>query len=138
LLRKGRLWGAASEAGIGSLDGTIGGGSRPVKPVLGIHQRSFHCLTNPVDAAEYLQEGMSHADHVLLDFDHKEIVIGGKRVNPPKLQGVSGGGIFHISRETKQRPLVAIATQNRRNSRLIVGTRIKHFLAMARELKTKP
>jgi hypothetical protein len=102
-----------------------------------IHQRSFQCSTNPVDAAEYLQEKLSQADHVLLDFDHKEIVIGGRRVNPPKLQGVSGGGVFHISRETKQGPLVAIATQNRRNSRLIVGTRIKHFLAMVRELKTK-
>ena len=100
-----------------------------------IHQQSFHCSTNPVDAAEYLQEGISQADHVLLDFDHKEIVIGGRRVNPPKLQGVSGGGIFHISRQTNQGPLVAIATQNRRNSRLIVGTRIKHFLAMVRELK---
>ncbi len=103
-----------------------------------IHQRSFHCSTNPVAAVEYLQEGMSQADHVLLDFDHKEIVIGGRRFNPPKLQGVSGGGIFHISRKTKQGPLVAIATQNRRDSRLIVGTRIKHFLAMVRELKAKP
>jgi hypothetical protein len=100
-----------------------------------IHQQSFHCSTHPVDAAEYLQEGMSQANHLLLDFDHKEIVIGGKRVNPPKLQEVSGGGIFHISRETKQGPLAAIATQNRRNSRLIVGTRIKHFLALVRELK---
>ena len=100
-----------------------------------IHQQSFHCSTYPVDAAEYLQEEVSQADHILLDFDHKEIVIGGRRVNPPRLQGVSGGGIFHISRETKQGPLVAIATQNRRSSRLIVGTRIKHFLAMVRELK---
>jgi len=100
-----------------------------------IYQRSFHCSTNPVEAAEYLQEGMSQADHVLLDFDHKEIVVGGKRVNPPKLQGISGGGIFHISGQTKQSSLIAIATQNRRNSRLIVGTRIKHFLAMVRELK---
>jgi hypothetical protein len=103
-----------------------------------IHQRSFHCSTNPVDAAEYLQEEISQADHLLLDFDHKETVIGGRRVNPPRLQGVSGGGVFHISREMKQGPLVAIATQNRRNSRLIVGTRIKHFLAMVRELKAKP
>jgi len=100
-----------------------------------IHQQSFHCSTSPVDAAEYLQEEISQADHVLLDFDHKEIVIGGRRANPPKLQGVSGGGIFHISRETNQGPLVAIATQNRRGARLIVGTRIKHFPAMVRELK---
>jgi len=57
-----------------------------------------------VDAAEYLQEGMSQADHVLLDFDHKEIVLGERRVNPPRLQGVSGGGVFHISRETKLGP----------------------------------
>jgi hypothetical protein len=100
-----------------------------------IDQKSFHCTTSPVAAAEYIQEEMSQSDHVLLDFDHKEIVIGGRRVNPPKLQGVSGGGVFHISRDTKQGPLVAIATQNRRNSRLIAGTRLKHFLAMVRELK---
>ena len=103
-----------------------------------IHQRLFHCSTNPVDAAEYLQEGISQADHVLLDFDHKEIVVGGRRANPPKLQGVSGGGIFQISRETKQGPLTAIGTRHRRDSRLIMGTRIKHFLAIVRELKAKP
>jgi hypothetical protein len=106
------------------------------RPKLRIQQRSFRCSPKPVDAAEYLQEQMSEADHILLDFDHKEIVIGGRRVTPPRLQGVSGGGIFQIFRETKQGPLVAIATQNRRNSRLIVGTRVKHFLAMVRELKT--
>jgi hypothetical protein len=100
-----------------------------------IHQQSFHCSTNPVDAAEYVQEATPQTDHILLDFDHKEIAIGGRRANPPKLQGVSGGGVFHITRETKQGPLVAIATQNRRGSRLIVGTRIKHFLTMVRELK---
>ena len=99
-----------------------------------IHQRSFHCRTGPVAPAEYLTERLSLADHIALDFDHEEIVIRGIRVNPPKLQGVSGGGIFHISRKTMQGPLVAIATQNRRNSRLIVGTRIKHFLAVVREL----
>ena len=99
------------------------------------YQRSFHCSTNPVDAAEYLQEGMSQADHVLLlDFDHKEIVIGEAGQSTQTLQAVSGD-VFHISRETKLGPLVAIGTQNRGNSRLIAGTRIKHFLAMVRELK---
>lgn len=100
-----------------------------------IHQHSFRCSTQPVDAAEYIQERMSESDHILLDFDHKEIRVEGRRASPPKLQGVSGGGIFHVSRKRMRGPLVAIATENRRRSRLIVGTRIKHFLAMVRELK---
>lgn len=100
-----------------------------------IYQRSFQCRTGPISPAEYLEEQLSQTDHIALDFDHEEIVIRGTRVTPPKLQGVSGGGIFHISRETNHGPLVAIATQNRRISRLIVGTRIKHFLATVRELK---
>ena len=101
-----------------------------------IRQQSFRFSTQPVDAAEYLQERMSKSDHILLDFDHKEIRVEGRRANPPKLQGVSGGGIFQISRKTMRGPLVAITTDNRRRSRLILGTRIKHFLAMVRELKT--
>jgi len=101
-----------------------------------IHQQSFRFSTQPVDAAEYLQERMSKSDHILLDFDHKEIRVEGRRTSPPKLQGVSGGGIFQISRKAMRGPLVAIATENRRRSRLILGTRIKHFLAMVRELKT--
>lgn len=103
---------------------------------LHIHQRSFQCCTSPISPAEYLQKQLSQADHIALDYDHKEIVIRGTRVNPPKLQGVSGGGIFQITRETNHGPLVAIATQNRRINRLIVGTRIKHFLALVRELKS--
>jgi len=100
-----------------------------------IHQRSFQCATYPVNAAEYLAEQIPVSNHILLDFDHKEMMVAGRRANPPKLQGVSGGGIFHISREINAGPLVAIATQNLRRSRLIMGTRIKHFLAVAREVK---
>jgi hypothetical protein len=100
-----------------------------------IDQKSFHCAMSPVAPAEYLQEEMSQSDHILLAFDHKEIVVRDKLVNPPRLQGVSGGGMFHISRNTKKGPLVAIATQHRPNSRLVAGTRLKHFLAMVRELK---
>lgn len=101
-----------------------------------IHQRSFHCCTGPVCPAEYLQEQLSQTDYIVLDFDAKEIAIRGRQGTPPKLQGSSGGGIFQISRETNHGPLVAIATQNRRISRVIVGTRIKHFLAVVRELKS--
>lgn len=101
-----------------------------------IQQQSFRCSTQPVDAGEYMQERMSKSDHILLNFDHKELRVEGRRASPPKLQGLSGGGIFHVSRKRMRSPLVAIAIQNRRGSRLIVGTRIKHFLAMVRELKT--
>jgi hypothetical protein len=100
-----------------------------------IAQRSFHFSTSPISPAEYMEEELSQADHIALDYDHKEIVIRGTRVTPPKLQGVSGGGIFQMSRETNRGPLVAIATQNRSSSRLIVGTRIKHFLTVVRELR---
>jgi hypothetical protein len=71
-----------------------------------IHQQSFHFATNPVAAAEYLQQRISQADHILLDFDHKEIVVEGRRENPPELQGVSGGGMFQISRDTYGGPLI--------------------------------
>jgi hypothetical protein len=100
-----------------------------------IHQQSFRLSTQPVDSAEYLQEHISKSDHILLDFDHKEIRVEGRRAAPPKLQGVSGGGIFQISRKAMRGPLVAIATENRQRSRLIVGTRIKHFFAIVRALK---
>jgi hypothetical protein len=100
-----------------------------------IEQKSFHCMTSPVDAAEYAREDVRQSDHVLLDFDHKDLLVAKRRVRPPLLQGVSGGGVFHISRDTRKGPLVAIATRNILNSRLIVGTRLKHFLSMAREMK---
>lgn len=106
------------------------------RPERRIHQQSFRCSTQPVDAAEYLQEGMPKSDYILLDFDHKEMMVEGMPANPPKLQGVSGGGIFQISRRVMRGPLVAVATENRRRSRLIVGTRIKHFLAVVRHLQT--
>jgi hypothetical protein len=101
-----------------------------------IFQKSFHCVTSPVTPVEYAAEDVAEEDHILLDFDHREILVGGSRANPPRLQGASGGGIFHIARSTMQGPLVAIATQNRRNARVILGTRIKHFLGMVRKLNS--
>jgi hypothetical protein len=98
-----------------------------------IQQQSFHCSTSPVEAAEYLQENLSQSEHVLLDFDHKEIAKARKRT-PPRLQGVSGGGIFQISRDSMTGPLIGIGTKNQRRSRLIVGTRLKPFLDAARNL----
>lgn len=96
-----------------------------------IRQEAFHCTTSPVDAPEYVQRGWPQRDHILLDFDHKDLPGG---VNPPRLQGVSGGGIFHVSADGSA-VLVAIATDNPRDARLIVGTRLRHFLATVRSLE---
>ena len=99
-----------------------------------IHQISFQLTTSPPTGDAYLRESLPQPDYLLLDFDPDDTRVAGKAVTPPKLQGVSGGGIFHISKSTVQGPLVAIATEHRRTSRLIVGTRIKHFLTAARQL----
>src|SRR5580704_7440036 len=90
-----------------------------------IHQQSSRFSTQPVDAAEYLQDRMSKSDHILLDFDHEEIRVEGRRARPLKLQGLSGGGIFQISRKVIFFFNVATTTENRRRTRLILGTRIK-------------
>jgi hypothetical protein len=55
-----------------------------------IEQKSFQCMTSPVDAAEYVREDVLQSDRLLLDFDQKDIVVAEKRVTPPRLQGVSG------------------------------------------------
>lgn len=59
-----------------------------------IQQQSFHCSMSSVEPSEYIQENLSESDRILLDFDHKTISAQGKRAAPPRLQGVSGGGIF--------------------------------------------
>jgi hypothetical protein len=99
-----------------------------------IQQISFQLTTSPPTAEAYLRESLPQSDYLMLDFDHKDTRVAGKVVTPPKLQGVSGGGFFHISRSTVEGPLVAIATEHRRISRCLLGTRIKHFLTAARQL----
>jgi hypothetical protein len=56
-----------------------------------INQQSFQASTFEVSAAEYARENLSQLKHILLDFDHKEIVIKRKRVTPPMLQGQRRG-----------------------------------------------
>ncbi len=98
-----------------------------------IHQRSFQLSTTPPDADAYDKEGIPRLDYALLEFDHKNVLVEGKIQAPPRLQGVSGGGIFRFNRRTSRGHLIAIAIEHRKSSRLIGGTRIKHFLNLARD-----
>jgi hypothetical protein len=105
--------------------------SRPRKH---IRQQSFLFTGLPEDESVYRRESLNPLVHLVLEFDHKDIRVAGRRTTPPKLQGVSGGGIFHLV-DLSANPttrLVAIATEHRRSSRVVVGTRIEHFVALAR------
>ena len=96
-----------------------------------IHHVLFNLSTSQPPAEAYAREGLAQDEHLLVEFDHDG---ADKSMVPPKLQGLSGGGIFHFSRTTYQGPLVAIATEHRRVPRLIVSTRLKHFTQFAREI----
>lgn len=104
-----------------------------------ISVKSFHLATNPPPRDPYQKEKLSRAEHLAVDFDHKETVVERKKVVPPKLHGVSGGGIFCIRESSYTGPLVAIATEHRKRSCILVGTRVRYFVEVARELaRTEP
>ena len=99
-----------------------------------IHVRSFHLATNPPPNDLYEKEGLDRSLHLLVEFDHNDTVVERKKAVPPKLQGVSGGAILCISRASYTGPLVAIATEHRKHSRILVGTRVRYFVQIARGL----
>lgn len=99
-----------------------------------IHQVAFQFSTHPPAAIAYANEALDPGTHLLLEYDHKNVRAGGEHWNPPNLRGVSGGGVFLISRVNHQGPLVAIATMHRKESRLLVTTRIGHFVEVAAAL----
>ncbi len=115
------------------------GQSKVNHPARKLNPRSFQLDTNPPLADLYEQEKLDKSIHILVEFDRNDIRIGGKKVSPPRLQGVSGGGIFCISHETHQGPLIAIATDHRMEARVVAGTRIRHFMERARRInRTAP
>ena len=83
----------------------------------------------------YDREAMSSGHHLIVEFG--SVRSGAQPAVPPTLQGVSGGGMFHlVTRDVDATVrLVALATEHRRSVELIVGTRIEHFLKLAREMK---
>jgi hypothetical protein len=85
----------------------------------------FHLTTSPVPADVYIKEGISPADHLLLEFDRKNTMLDGKKASPPRLQGCSGGAVFYRSRLTNKATLVGIATEHRIGAKAILATRIQ-------------
>ena len=63
------------------------------------------------------------------------MLLYGRPHNPPKVQGISGGGVFRLRRrqpETTQ--LVGILIEHHRAARAMVGTRAAVVATLAREL----
>jgi hypothetical protein len=110
------------------------GQSKVNYPALELNPKSFQLHTNPPAKDLYEQENFDKARHVLVDFDRDDIRINRKKVDPPRLQGVSGGGIFCISHQTDHGPLIAIATDHRIEARVVAGTRIRYFMEEARRV----
>jgi hypothetical protein len=42
---------------------------------------------------------LSKDRHLLLDYATNEILLSGKRINPPNVRGMSGGGVFTFRRK---------------------------------------
>jgi hypothetical protein len=99
-----------------------------------IHVRSFHLATNPPQSDLYDKEGLDRSLHLLVEFDHNDTVVERKKAVPPNPRGVSGGAILCIARASYAGPLVAIATEHRKHSRILVGTRVRYFVQIARGL----
>jgi hypothetical protein len=110
------------------------GQSKTNYPGLKLNPKSFQLHTNPPLADLYEQEKFDKVKHIVVEFDRDDIHINRKKVTPPRLQGVSGGGIFCISHETYRGPLIAIATDHRIEARLVAGTRIRYFIEEARHI----
>lgn len=75
-----------------------------------VRQTSFQ-FTGLAEVEEvYRRESLSVAHHLVVEFG--DVRSGGQPATPPKLQGVSGGGMFHlVTREADATiRLVAIAT----------------------------
>ena len=101
-----------------------------------IDQTTFQFSGLPEPPETYIRESLDPKVHLILEFDHEDIRVAGTRAVPPKLQGVSGGGMFHLAdlSPTLAAKLVAIATDHDKKARVIIGTRIEYFMDSARRV----
>lgn len=103
-----------------------------------IEQRSLCICTNLVPEQQYEELNLSVKDHILLVYNQSKVTHNGARFNMWKLDGMSGGGVFHVHKETGRAQLVAISTEHRRVSECIVGTRVNHAITLAAVYKGIP
>ncbi len=92
-----------------------------------IKQRSVCIATVPASQKQYTNLRITPTNHLLLEYDERNVSYQGRRHLPPSLAGISGGGVFHVQKETNDVRLVGIITESHRSQGLIVATRIDSF-----------
>lgn len=103
-----------------------------------IKQRSFCICTRPAPEQRYEDLSIPAKNQMLLEYNERSVTRDGARFNMWKLQGMSGGGVFHVRKETRQAQLVAILTEHRRESKCIIATRVNCAVLLAAIYKAIP
>lgn len=99
-----------------------------------IHLKTFSVRLTLAPTTEY-PEGLSTDNHLLLDYAANEVLLQGRRTNPPMVQGISGGGVFRFSRRAPHTTkLVGILIEYHKNARVMAATRVGVVGSLAREV----
>jgi hypothetical protein len=70
--------------------------SRIDRPRRKIKQNSFTLQTGRAKPESAVRADVDLSSHLVLEFDPEQITVQGKRHNPPRPHGVSGGAAFHV------------------------------------------
>lgn len=100
-----------------------------------VRQTSFQVTGLAAPPEAYLEESLDPSQHLAIEFDREHLRYKGTQIVGPHVQGMSGGGIFHLRDRTDPHgspALVGIGIKHRRAARLLIGTRIEHFMQLAR------
>jgi hypothetical protein len=99
-----------------------------------IHVKTFSVNLTLAPTNDY-PEGLSHDQHLLLDFAPDEILESGRHVQPPKVQGISGGGVFRSPRRQPEATMfVGVLIEHHKAARVMVATRAAVVAAHARAI----
>ena len=86
----------------------------------------------PSPQAAYATERLNPQQHLLLNHDPKDVVMGGQLRTMRQMHGVSGGAVVHCPPHGPP-ALVAIVIEHRK-SRVVVATRISYVVAFAEHM----
>jgi hypothetical protein len=94
-----------------------------------VKQFSFTVHTTLAKADISFREGIDPEAHLALEFDRENVTVRGRRHTAPSPHGISGGAVFHDVDGVLK--LAGIMTEYRKNSRVLVATRMTEVIAFA-------